>query len=42
VIAGSGLSRLFAGDGPLKKLRLVEAKPSGSGTLMVTYEPRRD
>lgn len=42
VVAGSGHKQLFDANGPLKKLKLVEAKPSASGCLITTYAPRRD
>jgi dihydrofolate reductase len=39
VVAGSGLKRLFDTDASLKKLRLVEAKPTPTGCIVTTYEP---
>ena len=41
VVAGGGRKRLFADDGALTKLELVEAKPTSSGTLIATYRPSR-
>jgi riboflavin biosynthesis pyrimidine reductase len=41
VIAGGGRKRLFADDGALINLDLVEAQSSSSGTLIATYRPIR-
>jgi dihydrofolate reductase len=39
VIAGRG-KRLFAGESDLKRLNLVNATPTPSGTVIVTYQAR--
>ena len=39
VVAGTG-RRLFPEDGEVKRLQLVEAKPTNSGVLIATYHPR--
>jgi dihydrofolate reductase len=41
VIAGEGRKKLFADDGPLKRLELVSARPTSSGVVIVTYRPVR-
>jgi dihydrofolate reductase len=41
VVAGKG-TRLFASEGEVKRLRLLESKITGSGVAILTYEPRRD
>jgi dihydrofolate reductase len=41
VIAGEGRKKLFADDGPLKKLELVSAQPTSSGVVIATYRPVR-
>ncbi|SOD62259.1 Dihydrofolate reductase [Streptomyces zhaozhouensis] len=41
VIAGGGRRKLFADDAPLRKLTLVEARPTGSGVIIATYRPAR-
>jgi dihydrofolate reductase len=41
VIAGEGRKKLFAEDGPLKKLELVSAQPTSSGVVIATYRPVR-
>jgi dihydrofolate reductase len=41
VIAGEGRRKLFADDTPLKKLQLVSARPTSSGTVIATYRPVR-
>lgn len=38
VVAGSG-KRLFSDDGDLQRLQLVEAKPTSSGAVILTYRP---
>jgi dihydrofolate reductase len=40
LVLGSG-QRMFADDGTLAKLRLVDAKPTSSGVIIATYEPER-
>ncbi|MFF2775458.1 dihydrofolate reductase family protein [Streptomyces sp. NPDC058052] len=39
VVAGQGRKKLFADDAPLKKLRLVDARPTSSGVIIATYRP---
>lgn len=41
VVAGGGRKRLFAADAAQTNLELVEAKPTSSGALIVTYRPIR-
>jgi hypothetical protein len=41
VIAGGRRKRLFADDGALTNLELVEAQPTSSGALIATYWPIR-
>ena len=41
VVAGGGRKRLFADDAALTKFELVEAKPTSSGAVIVTYRPIR-
>jgi dihydrofolate reductase len=41
VVAGEGRKKLFADDAQLKKLELVDAKPTGSGVIVATYRPMR-
>jgi len=41
VVAGSGRKRLFADDAALTRFELVEAQPTSSGALIVTYRPVR-
>lgn len=41
VIAGTG-KRLFQDGDPLQRLKVVDSKTTGSGVLIVTYQPRRD
>jgi dihydrofolate reductase len=38
VVAGRG-KRLFSDDGDLQRLQLVEAKPTSSGAVILTYRP---
>ncbi|MGJ7906712.1 hypothetical protein ACOQFL_09550 [Actinopolyspora sp. H202] len=40
VIAGEGRRRLFAEDGPLKNLELVNSYSTSSGTIIANYRPR--
>jgi len=37
-VLGSG-RRLFAGDGTLAALRLIDMRPTTTGVLITTYEP---
>ena len=39
VVVGSG-KRLFASDGEMKRLRLVDSKTTRTGVLIATYHPR--
>jgi riboflavin biosynthesis pyrimidine reductase len=41
VVAGGRRTRLFADDAPLTQLQLVEARPTSSGAVIVTYRPGR-
>ncbi len=41
VVAGGGRKHLFADDAALTTFELVEAQPTSSGTLIVTYRPIR-
>ena len=41
VIAGEGRKRLFADDGPMKRLELVSAQPTSSGVIIASYRPVR-
>ncbi|WP_046471109.1 dihydrofolate reductase family protein [Allosalinactinospora lopnorensis] len=41
VIAGEGRKKLFADDAPLKRLELVNARPTSSGVVIATYRPVR-
>jgi dihydrofolate reductase len=41
VVAGRG-KRLFADGSELQRMQLVEAKTSGSGVAILTYQPRTD
>ena len=41
VVAGSGRARLFPDDTAPRGFELVEAQPTSSGTLIVTYRPNR-
>jgi dihydrofolate reductase len=41
VVAGGGRAKLFADDTALKRLDLVSAQPTSSGTLIATYRPRQ-
>ena len=38
LVLGSG-RRLFADDGPLAALRLVESKPTTTGVVIAVYQP---
>ena len=40
VVLGSG-KKLFPDDGQLRRLRLVDSKPTTTGGVMLTYEPQR-
>jgi dihydrofolate reductase len=40
IVLGSG-KRLFAEDGQLRRLRLVDSTPTTTGGLLLTYEPER-
>jgi dihydrofolate reductase len=40
LVLGSG-KRLFGGVEPVQKLTLVGSRPTGTGTLMLTYRPER-
>src|SRR6266702_4682692 len=40
VVAGSG-KRLFKDGDSLKRLNLLSAKPTRTGTLILTYQPRK-
>jgi hypothetical protein len=39
-VLGGG-KRLFREDGQLRRLRLVDSKPTTTGGLMLTYRPDR-
>jgi dihydrofolate reductase len=41
VVAGGGRRRLFADDAALKKLDLVSAQATSSGTVIASYRPAR-
>lgn len=41
VVAGSGRARLFPDDAARRGFELVEAQPTSSGALIVTYRPTR-
>ncbi|WP_436771309.1 dihydrofolate reductase family protein [Yinghuangia sp. YIM S09857] len=41
VIAGQNRARLFGDDATMKKLELVSAQPTSSGTIIATYRPQR-
>ena len=41
VVAGSGRARLFSDGAALRAFELVEAQPTSSGALIVTYRPSR-
>jgi dihydrofolate reductase len=41
VVAGGGRKKLFADDSALKKLELVSAQQTSSGTIIATYRPAR-
>jgi dihydrofolate reductase len=41
VVAGGGRTRLFPDDAALTNFDLVEAQPTSSGALIVTYRPNR-
>jgi hypothetical protein len=38
IVLGSG-KRLFLDEGPMRRLRLVDSKTTGTGMLMTTYVP---
>jgi dihydrofolate reductase len=40
VVAGGGRAKLFADDTALKRLELVGARPTSSGTIIATYRPK--
>lgn len=40
VVAGSG-KRLFDDGNGLKRLNLLSAKPTRTGTVILTYQPRK-
>ncbi|MEV7817691.1 dihydrofolate reductase family protein [Streptomyces flaveolus] len=40
VVAGAGRKKLFT-DAPMKRLQLVEARPTSSGVIIATYRPAR-
>ncbi len=40
IVLGSG-KRLFPDDGQLRRLRLVDATPTTTGGVMLTYRPQR-
>jgi hypothetical protein len=39
-VLGGG-KRLFHDDGQTRSLRLVDSKPTGTGGLILTYQPAR-
>jgi dihydrofolate reductase len=41
VVAGGGRQKLFADDGELKRLELVDARPTSTGVIIATYRPAR-
>jgi dihydrofolate reductase len=41
VIAGEGRKKLFADNGPMKRLELVSTRPTSSGVVIATYRPVR-
>ncbi|MEW2514531.1 dihydrofolate reductase family protein [Streptomyces sp. NPDC046870] len=41
VVAGEGRKKLFTDDAPMKRLELVEARPTSSGVIIATYRPAR-
>jgi dihydrofolate reductase len=41
VLAGEGRKRLFAGDGPMRRLELLSTRPTSSGVVIAAYRPVR-
>ncbi len=40
IVLGSG-KRLFADDGQMRRLELVDSKTTGTGGMILTYRPTR-